>query len=133
MRFCAFVCSSWVLSIHDNCRNMILKLQPKKNLRKVMASRLEAATPLSRETLEDTEKRGGVVRASLPRTSLALKASVQLSADFFLRISCRSLNNDSRARPPPRRRRPIVTEIWKLHHSSTGPFVFSWLSFKWDH
>lgn len=71
-----------------------------KKHRKVTASWLEEATPLSRETLEDTKKRGGVARTSLPCTSLALNASVQLSAEFFLRTSCGSFNNDSRAQPP---------------------------------
>lgn len=46
------------------------------------------------------KRRDAVERASLPSTSLALNASVQLCTDFFLRTSCGSHNNDSRALPP---------------------------------
>lgn len=47
------------------------------------------------------QKKGdAVVRVSLQCTSLALNARVQLCADFFLRTSCGSHNNDSRALPP---------------------------------
>lgn len=74
----------------------------------------------------DTEEKQQCWR-SLPCTSLALNVSVQLCADFFLRKSCGSRNNDSRSLPPL-----VTIEIWKLHHSSTGAIVFSRLSLNWD-
>ncbi len=87
-------------SIHVSGGWVIVNSQPKTRHRWVMASWAGEATPRSREARGHQKRGDAVVQASLPCTSLALNASVQLCTDFFLRTSCGSHNNDSRALPP---------------------------------
>lgn len=78
----------------------------------------------------DTEEKQQCWR-SLPCTSLALNVSVQLCADFFLRKSCGSRNNDSRSLPPLSRLKygnciirvqgPLFSHGWALTGTVSAP------------
>lgn len=69
-----------------------------RNRQGTVASWMADAATCSRETLEVAS----IKEAQPPplNTSLAFTANVQLCADFFLRTSCGSPNNDRRGLPP---------------------------------